>query len=281
MGAENAMKFLNIPILMAVALTIAACARDEEDKFAGMSANQIYAQGEQALLDGDVIEAAETFAEVERLFPYSESARRSTIMEAYAYNKAREFDKSRTVAERFLSTYPGDNDAAYAQYLVALSYYEQIDRKGRDPYLTTEAISALEAVIEIYPDSEYARSAKLKLDLAVDNLAAKEMEVGRFYLKRQHYGAAINRFKRIVENYGTTTYVPEALHRMVEAYLSLGDIEAAREAAFLLGYNYQGSEWYEDTYARLKGSGVEPIGEGQSDNVVRRIYRRTILGEWL
>lgn len=274
-------RFSKLLIVASLVGLLTGCSDPDKDPFEGMSAREIYDQAEGELLEGNLIKAAETFAEVERLFPYSEWARRGTIMEAFTYNKAREFDKSREVAGRFLSSYPGDEEAAYAQYLLALSYYEQIDRKGRDPHLTREAIIELEAVIENYPKSDYARSARLKLDLAVDNLAAKEMEVGRYYLKRQHYGAAINRFKRIVEDYNTTTYVPEALHRMVEAYLSLGDVEAAREAAYVLGYNYQGSEWYKETFAQLENRGIEaPSGEA-GGNLLGRIYRRTILGEWL
>ena len=162
-----------------------------------------------------------------------------------------------------LDFYPGDEDAAYAAYLLALSYYDQIDEVGRDQGLTFQALQALRDVIEQYPDSEYARSAMLKFDLAFDHLAAKEMEIGRYYLKRGNYTAAINRFRVVVQDYQTTTHTAEALHRLVEAYLALGLTDEAQTAGAILGYNYQSSPFYDDSFHLLKGRGLRPEAQGR------------------
>lgn len=245
-----------------------------------LDAATIYQMGERELETSRRSEdAVRYFAEVERLYPYSEWAKRALIMQAYAHHKNREYEEARAAAQRFIDTYPADEDAAYAKYLLALSYYDQIDEVGRDQGLTFQALQALRAVIEEYPDSDYARSAIMKFDLAFDHLAAKEMEIGRYYLKRKHYTAAINRFRVVVENFQTTTQVPEALHRLVEAYLALGLTEEAQTAAAILGHNFRASEWYEDSYALLTGRGLKP--EARGDSWLARVYRQTIRGEWL
>jgi len=163
--------------------------------------------------------------------------------------------------------------------LLALSYYDQIDEIGRDQGLTFQALQALRAVIEQYPDTEYARSAVLKFDLAFDHLAGKEMEVGRFYLKRGHYAAAANRFRVVVEDFQTTSHTAEALHRLVEAYISLGLYDEAQTAGAILGYNYQSSEWYADSFELLKGQGLGMRSQGS--NWLSSIYRQVVRGEWL
>jgi outer membrane protein assembly factor BamD len=163
--------------------------------------------------------------------------------------------------------------------LLALSYYDQIDDVGRDQGLTFQALQALREVIETYPDSEYARSAILKFDLAFDHLAAKEMEIGRYYLKRGHFVAAINRFRVVVEDFQTTTQTPEALHRLVESYLSLGLNAEAQTAGAILGHNFRSTDWYEDSFALLTNRGLQP--EAKGDNWLARVYRQTIRGEWL
>ncbi|MEL7116861.1 MAG: outer membrane protein assembly factor BamD, partial [Pseudomonadota bacterium] len=175
--------------------------------------------------------------------------------------------------------YPADEDAAYAQYLLALSYYDQIDEVGRDQGLTFQALQALRTVIERYPDSEYARSSILKFDLAFDHLAAKEMEIGRYYLKRKHYTAAINRFRVVVEQFQTTTHTAEALYRLVESYLILGLTSEAQTAGAILGYNYQSTEWYQDAFALLTGQGLR--AEVTGDGWLRQVYRQMVRGEWL
>ncbi|SLN50779.1 Outer membrane protein assembly factor BamD precursor [Roseivivax jejudonensis] len=243
------------------------------------TAEQIYERGEFELDRNRPDDAAEYFAEVERLYPYSEWAKRSLIMQAFAFHRDRDYENSRAAAQRYIDFYPLEDDAAYAQYLLALSYYDQIEEVGRDQGLTFQALQSLRQVIEVYPDSEYARTAILKFDLAFDHLAGKEMEIGRYYLKRQHYAAATNRFRVVVEDFQTTTHTPEALHRLVEAYLSLGLTDEAQTAGAILAYNYRSSEWYEDSYALLTGQGLEMRSVG--DNWLSAIYRQMVRGEWL
>ncbi|SEL16180.1 outer membrane protein assembly factor BamD [Jannaschia helgolandensis] len=239
----------------------------------------IYQRAELKLASGDPDDAAVLFAEIERLYPYSDFAKRGLIMQAFSYYKDRDYENARAAAQRFIDFYPADEDAAYAQYLLALSYYDQIDQVGRDQGLTFQALQSLRTVIEQYPDSEYARSSILKFDLAFDHLAAKEMEIGRYYLKRGHYPAAINRFRTVVEEFQTTTHTPEALMRLVEAYLSLGLTDEAQTAAAILGYNFQSSPFYDDAYRQLTGRGLAPEAKGTS--WLRDIYRRTVQGRWL
>ena len=220
------------------------------------TAQQIFERGEFELENKDPETAAFYFGEIERLYPYSEWAKRALIMQAFAYHRDKDYENSRSAAQRYIDFYPLDDDAAYAQYLLALSYYDQIEEVGRDQGLTFQALQSLRTVIERYPDSEYARSAILKFDLAFDHLAGKEMEIGRYYLKREHYSAAINRFRVVVEDFQTTTHTAEALHRLVESYLSLGLTDEARTAGAILGYNYQSTEWYQDSYKLLTGQGA-------------------------
>ncbi len=243
------------------------------------SAEQIFERGEYELNRSNPDEAAFYFSEIERLYPYSEWAKRALIMQAFSYHRDKDYPNSRSAAQRFIDFYPDDDDAAYAQYLLALSYYDQIDEVGRDQGLTFQALQSLRAVIERYPDSEYARSSILKFDLAFDHLAGKEMEIGRYYLRRDHYTAAINRFRVVVEDFQTTSHTAEALHRLVEAYLSLGLTDEARTAGAILGYNYRSTQWYEDSYKLLTGQGLTL--EAAGDGWLRQIYRQTIQGRWL
>jgi outer membrane protein assembly factor BamD len=254
-------------------------ARDATIDENSATAEGLFQQAEAQLADGDEAGAAATFAEVERLFPYSQLAKRAVIMQAFAYHKGAEYEKSRVAAQRYIDFYPADEDAAYAQYLLALSYYDQIDEVGRDQGLTFQALQALRGVIENYPESDYARSAILKFDLAFDHLAAKEMEIGRYYLKRRHHTAAINRFRVVVEEFQTTTHTAEALHRLVEAYLSLGLDAEAQTAGAILGHNFRSTTWYEDSFALLTGRGLRP--EATGDNWLAAIYRQVVRGEWL
>ncbi|WP_226622761.1 outer membrane protein assembly factor BamD [Alloyangia pacifica] len=243
------------------------------------TAEQIFERGEFEMERSDAERAAFYFGEVERLYPYSDWAKRALIMQAYSYHRAKDYENSRSAAQRYIDFYPSDEDAAYAQYLLALSYYDQIEEVGRDQGLTFQALQALRTVIERYPDSEYARSSILKFDLAFDHLAAKEMEIGRYYLKRENYGAAISRFRVVVEDFQTTTHTAEALHRLVEAYLSLGLVEEAQSAGAILGYNYRGTQWYEDSYKLLTGRGLEL--EAAGDSWLAQVYRQMIKGQWI
>ena len=273
---------LRVGSLMLIA-TLAACGgSNKEPPLENFTAEEIYKRGEYELEVGNPrrpSDALRYFSEVERLYPYSEWAKRALIMEAYAQHKAKKYEDARSSAQRFLDTYPGDEDAAYAKYLLALSYYDQIDEVGRDQGLTFQALQALRDVIEEYPDSDYARSAALKFDLAFDHLASKEMEIGRYYLKRGHYTAAINRFRVVVEDYQTTTHTPEALMRLVEAYLALGLTDQAQTAGAILGHNFKSSPFYADAYAQLRGRGLAP--EARGDSWLTGVYRQVIQGKWL
>lgn len=254
-------------------------AADRDEQLQDYSPEQIFERGEYELARNRTDDAAYYFSEVERLYPYATWAKRALIMQAFAYHQGRDFPNSRSAAQRFIDFYPTDDDAAYAQYLLALSYYDQIDEVGRDQGLTFQALQALREVIERYPNSEYANSAILKFDLAFDHLASKEMEIGRYYLRRKHYAAAINRFRVVVEDFQTTTHTAEALHRLVEAYLSLGLTDEAQTAGAILGHNYQGSEWYQSSYALLTGQGLQAKSSG--NNWLAQIYRQSIKGQWL
>ena len=251
----------------------------EEVPLETYSAEQIFERGEFELNRRQPQDAAFYFAEIERLYPYSEWAKRALIMQAFSYHQDQDYPNSRSAAQRFIDFFPDDDDAAYAQYLLALSYYDQIDEVGRDQGLTFQALQSLRQVIERYPNSEYASAAILKFDLAFDHLAGKEMEIGRYYLRRNHYTAAINRFRVVVEDFQTTTHTAEALHRLVEGYLSLGLNPEAQTAGAILGHNYQSSEWYQDSYRLLTGQGLEP--KFYKNNWLSAIFRQTIKGEWL
>ncbi|MDT1061566.1 outer membrane protein assembly factor BamD [Paracoccus sp. CPCC 101403] len=272
--------------LVTVALSVALLAgcgggsSKAPESLDSFTAEEIYKRGEYELENSRKPEdAVHYFSEVERLYPYSEWAKRALIMQAYSYHRARDYEEARGAAQRFLDTYPGDEDAAYAKYLLALSYYDQIDEVGRDQGLTFQALQALREVIEQYPDTEYARSSILKFDLAFDHLAGKEMEIGRYYLKRGHYTAAINRFRVVVEEYQTTTHTPEALMRLVEAYLALGLTNEAQTAGAILGHNFRSSPFYLDAYAQLRGAGLTPEATGNS--WLTGVYRQMIQGKWL
>ena len=266
--------------LALVAFLVSCGGGNREPDLTQLDAEAIYKLGEYQLETSRKGEdAVKYFAEVERLYPYSEWAKRALIMQAFAYHKDRNYEESRATAQRYIDTYPAEEDAAYAKYLLALSYYDQIDEVGRDQGLTYQALQALRAVIEEYPDSDYAKSSILKFDLAFDHLAAKEMEIGRYYLKRKHYTAAINRFRVVVENFQTTSHTPEALHRLVESYLSLGFTDEAQTAGAILGHNFQSTEWYQDSYQLLTSKGLEPKARG--DSWLAKVYRQVIGGEWL
>jgi outer membrane protein assembly factor BamD len=243
------------------------------------SAQQIFERGEFEIEKRRPEDAAFYFGEIERLYPFSDFARRALIMQAFAFHSDKDYPNSRSSAQRFIDFYPDDDDAAYAQYLLALSYYDQIDEVGRDQGLTFQALQALREVIEVYPNSEYAKSAILKFDLAFDHLASKEMEVGRYYLRRDNYTSAINRFRVVVEDFQTTSHTAEALHRLVEAYLSLGLVNEAQTAGAILGFNFQSTDWYEDSYKLLTGRGLELKASG--DGWLRQVYRQMVKGRWL
>lgn len=270
-----------LAIVVATTLFVASCGLDDRPSapLENFSAKEIFDRGEFELGRNRADDAAFYFSEIERLYPYSEWAKRALIMQAFAHHQDKAYAESRSSAQRYLDFYPADTDAAYAQYLLALSYYDQIDEVGRDQGLTFQALQALRVVIERYPDSKYAKPAVLKFDLAFDHLAAKEMEIGRYYLIRGHYASAADRFRVVVEDFQTTSHTPEALHRLTESYLSLGLVEEAQAAGAILGFNYQSSPFYEDSYKLLTGEGLEPRALG--NNWLTQIYRQMVKGEWL
>jgi outer membrane protein assembly factor BamD len=175
------------------------------------------------------------------------------LMSAYAFYEANDYDEAVAAAQRFIDLHPGNQDVAYAYYLIGVAHYEQISDVGRDQKMTELALDAFDELIRRFPDSRYARDAEIKADLARDHLAGKEMEIGRYYLRRGEYVAAINRFNNVIDRYQTTTHVAEALHRLTEAYLALGVQQEARRTASVLGYNFPGSQWYQDSFDLFAG----------------------------
>lgn len=212
--------------------------------------------------------AAKQFDDVDRQYPYSQWATRAQLMAGYAHYKNLKYDEAVLALDRFIELHPGDENVAYAYYLRALCYYEQISDVRRDQKMTQLALENLRQVVERFSTSKYARDASLKIDLTMDHLAGKEMEIGRYYLDRRQYQAAIPRFQKVVDNYQTTTHVPEALHRMTEAYLSLGLTEEAKKTAAILGHNYSQNQWYKDSYRLFN----KEYKEGQD----KSLYDRTI-----
>ena len=202
--------------------------------------------------------AAKKFEEVERQHPYSEWARKALIMTAYARYEGREYDEAVTAARRYVTLHPSTPDAAYAQFLIGSAYYDQIPDVSRDQARAERAIAALEEVSRKFPATEYAVASKQKIAMARDQLAGKEMSIGRYYMNRKDFTGAINRFKIVVTQYQTTRHVEEALMRLTEAYMSLGIVNEAQTAAAVLGHNFPDSRWYADAYRLVKSGGVEP-----------------------
>ena len=243
------------------------------------SAREIFDSAEAMMAEGNNEGAAQMFNEVERLYPFSQLAKRAIIMSSFASYQAKDYPSARASARRYLELYPSDKDAAYAQHLIALSYYDRIVDVGRDQATTKSALKELTEVVRRFPNSDFAKDAQLKIDLTRDHLAGKEMTIGRYYLKRGHFIAAVNRFKVVIGQYQTTSHVPEALHRMVESYVSLGLNREAQNAAAVLGENFVGSEWYAASFALLTERDLRP--ERSEDGFFDSIYRRVIKGKWL
>jgi outer membrane protein assembly factor BamD len=240
-------------VLLLVAL--AACGGGNKNQaYIEKPVDDLYNGAMDQLTNEDFGKAAATFGEVESQHPYSVWATKSQLMAVYADYANAKYDEAILAADRFIQLHPGNKDIAYAYYVKAICYYIQITDVGRDQKITEQAVKALDDVVRRFPDSKYARDAKLKLDFTHDHLAGKEMEIGRYYLKQGEYLAAMNRFRRVIDNYQTTTHVPEALERLVECDLALGLTKEAQENAAVLGYNYPGSHWYEDAYALVAGN---------------------------
>ncbi|MEN3972204.1 outer membrane protein assembly factor BamD [Sphingomicrobium sp. XHP0235] len=246
--------------LMAAALVLplAACAgggggnRAIDTSYVARDVNTLYSLAKQNLDDGRYDRAALLFAEVERQHPYSVWARRAQLMGAFSYYMARDYVETVSAANRFLAIHPGNKDAPYANYLIAMSYYQQIEDISRDQKITEQARDAFGELVRRYPNTRYAADARIKIDLVNDQLAGKEMAVGRFYQDSRRWIPATVRFRNVVDDFQTTAHVPEALHRLVESYLALGVPEEAQKAAAVLGASYPDSEWYERSYELMQ-----------------------------
>ncbi len=250
----NSRVFRTSGLVLVTAVALSACATNKGKKdqsYVARDVETLYIAAKDNLDRRQYKMAAAMFDEVERQHPYSVWARRAQLMSAFSYYVAGDFSDAIGSAQRFLSLHPGSREAPYAYYMIAVSYYEQISGVQRDQKITQQALDALGELIRRYPNSEYASDARLKVDLARDHLAGKEMEIGRFYQQQGLYLAAISRFRTVIDKYDTTSHTPEALHRLVEAYLALGLPEEAKKAAAVLGSNYPGSKWYERSFALL------------------------------
>lgn len=281
MTASN--KYLKLAMAIAAAIIVTACSslglgkKDEELAYIERPAELIYNQAFTQIERGDWGRAKLLFQEVERQHPFSKWARRALLMSAYADYRDVKHAESIGAAQRFISLHPGSESTPYAYYLIAINHYDQIFDVGRDQGTTVAAEAALQQVIRRFPESDYASDARLKLDLTHDHLAGKEMAVGRFYQKQNQQLAAIGRFKSVVRDYETTSHVEEAMHRLVESYVTLGVVGEAKKVGSVLGYNYPNGEWYDDSYKILDRIGVnldEEVAAPKPPGYWRRLRER-------
>ena len=264
-----------------VALSVSACAGKRKKPtlaYEERPVELLYSTGANRLDRGNWNEAVDYFREVERQHPYSEWSRRSILMTGYAHYMGNNYNEAIGDADRFISLYPGNPSAQYAFYLKAICYFEQIVDVNRDQAATEQALAALRDVVQRYPTTEYAQDARLKIDMVNDQLAGKEMAIGRYYLKNGQTLAAIGRFKAVIEKHQTTSHTPEALFRLVESYMTLGLLDEAKRNGAVLGYNFPGDRWYADAYKLLNDNGlkpaVEPLKAGTKRNALDRILSR-------
>jgi outer membrane protein assembly factor BamD len=247
---------------IALALPLGGCANifgdDKQAILPDEPADKLYNEGLTLLNKKEYTDAAKKFEEVDRQHPYSEWARKSLLMSAFSYYEVGKHEETIQAARRYIALHPGSPDAAYAQYLLASSYYDQIPDVTRDQQATARAMQSLDDVVRKYPGTEYAESARRKIEVARDQLAGKEMLVGRYYLDRRNYAGAINRFKSVVTQYQTTRHVEEALMRLTECYMALGIVPEAQTAAAVLGHNFPDSPWYKDAYQLVTSGGASP-----------------------
>jgi len=256
--------------LIFLAALISGCAMGvQKETYLEEPLEDIYNSAIDLMESGKYTKSTERFDEVERQHPYSVWATKAQLMAAYSYYQANRYDDAIVALDRFVQLHPANKDVSYALYLKALSYYEQISDVARDQKMTQLALMSLRALIRRFPGSKYSRDAKLKLDLTYDHLAGKEMEIGRYYHKKNQYLAAINRFRTVVKKYQTTTHIPEALHRLTEGYYALGLLEEARKTAAVLGHNYPGSEWYINSYELMENKKIiiKSTNEGKKTSI--------------
>lgn len=245
-------------VALALALALGGCAKDKTDEYVAGSVDSLYNQASDQLMQENYKSAAKLFDEVERQHPYSVWATRAQLMAAYAQYRDKKYDDAIISLGRFIQLHPGNRDVSYAYYLRALSYYAQMVDVKRDQSASRQSLKSLTELLRRYPNTRYSRDARRRVDMVRDQLAAAEMDRGRYYLIRNKHLAAINRFRTVVDKYQTSSQVPEALFRLVEAYTALGLTAEAHRAAAVLGYNYPSSDWYADAYALVKGKNVPP-----------------------
>ena len=252
-----------ISVLITIIVLLTACETDNDDtKYTEKPVEDLYHEAMNAMDQGNYFEAAQSFDTVERQHPYSVWATKAKLMSAYAHYQDNAYDEAIAALDRFISLHPGNKDVAYAYYLKGLSYYERISDVVRDQGVTEESLEIFEELVRRFPGSKYARDAQLKIDVAIDQLGGQEMHIGRYYQKKGEYLAAINRYRTVIEKYQTTIHTPEALHRLVESYLSLGVVKEAQVAAAVLGHNFPDSYWYQDSFRMLKRANLEPTQPG-------------------
>jgi outer membrane protein assembly factor BamD len=267
-------------VLVGCALQLSGCSSfsgmfaTAEKKIEEKPADVLYKEGDEAINKGDYTKAAERFEEVDRQHPYSKEARESMIMAAMAYQKAGKLPEAVASARRYLTLHPGSKEAALAQHIIASSYYERINDPSRDQADTKKALVELETLVNRYPDSRYTPEAQKRIRLARDVLAASEMYVGRWYMKKAQHLAAINRFRVVVSEYQNTVHVEEALARLVECYYALGVVNEAQTAAAVLGHNFPDSKWYKDSYTLLSSNGLQPRED--SGSWISRAYKTAV-----
>ena len=275
--SQHFAKICSFSIVLAFAVLLTGCS-DDQGLLDDQPVAKLYTMAMAELKKKNYEKAAKIFDEVDRQHPYSQWAAKAQLMVGYAYYQSQKYDKSIAALETFVQLHPGHSDAAYAHYLLALCYYEQIYNVRRDQKMSEYALFALEEVVRRFPNSKYAKDARFKLDLTRDHLAGKEMSVARYYLKRDAFLAAINRFRLVLEKYQMTSHTPEALHRLVEAYLALGLKDEAQAAAAVLGHNYPGSAWYADTFYLLKGVDLRPDESKISASWVNMLLGKRLAG---
>lgn len=289
--ARPGRRLSHVLAVLLLAASVAGCSSSGLGDFSGLGnlfskgddnppdepADRLYNEGLYYLnAKNDPKKAVEKFQEVDRQHPYSDWARKALLMSAYANYEAGNYEETIGAAKRYLTLHPGSPDAAYAEFLMASSYYNEIPDVSRDQGRTEQALAALEEVVRKYPTSEYAENAKQKIQFARDQLAGKEMQIGRYYLERKDYTGAINRFKVVVTRYQTTRHVEEALMRLTEAYMALGIVGEAQTAAAVLGHNFPDSKWYKYAYQLVKSGGAEP--SENADSWISKAFKSIGLG---
>jgi outer membrane protein assembly factor BamD len=268
--------FPGLAVCALFAALLAGCADDKNKIAPDEPADKLYNEGLTLLNKKEYVDSAKKFEEVDRQHPYSDWGRKSLLMAAFAYYEGGKYDDTISTAKRYVTLHPGSSDAAYAQYLMASAYFDQIPDVTRDQARTERAMQVLAEVARKYPNTEYAESAKKKIEVARDQLAGKEMMIGRFYLEKRNFIGAINRFKAVVTQYQTTRHVEEALMRLTECYMALGIVPEAQTAAAVLGHNFPSSSWYQDAYKLVQTGGAEP--RENKDSWISKAFKALTLG---